>query len=246
MAKKKKRRRPAPRPAVRPEPSPARAERKEEARKEREARIRRSRRRVLLRRLSRVGIVILLAGLIAGFIYWRGGEDRRQNQAAAEAAEKLGCTDVQDLPDEGREHLAANEPPPAYGTTPATSGKHNAGTLPSEPHVYDQPFDQTLESQAVHNLEHAYVIIYYRQEGPDAPPENVVNDLAELANAEDKVLMAPYSTLPEGESIALAAWTHLQTCPTVTDGDANDVLTIARNFVDEFRGGGDAPEPNAA
>jgi hypothetical protein len=242
MAKKKKRRRPAPRPVVRPEPSPARAERKEEARKEREARIRRARRRVLLRRATRVGVVVLLAALIAGFIYWRGGETRRLNQAAAQAAQNLGCSGVRDLPEEGREHLAADEPPPDYGTTPATSGKHNASTLPPEPHVYDQPFDQTLESRAVHNLEHAYVILYYRQDGPDALPEAVVDDLAELANAEDKVLMAPYPTLPEGESIALAAWTHLQTCPKVIPADADDVIAIARGFINEFRGGGDAPE----
>jgi hypothetical protein len=89
MAKKKKRRRPAPRPPARPEPSPARAERKEEARKEREARIRRARRKVLLRRLSRIGVVVLLAGLIAGFIYWRGGENRRLREAAAQAAQRL-------------------------------------------------------------------------------------------------------------------------------------------------------------
>ena len=243
MAKKKKRRRPAPRPAVRTEPSPARAERKEEARKEREARIRRARRKVLLRRLTRVGVVVLLAALIAGFIYWRGGETRRLNQAAAEAAQNLGCSGVEDLPDEGREHLAADEPPPDYGTTPATSGRHNASTLPPDPHVYDQPFDQTLESRAVHNLEHAYVIVYYRQDGPDALPEGVVNELSELANSENKVIMAPHAELPEGQSVALAAWTHLQTCPKVTAADADDVIAIARGFINGFRGGGDAPEP---
>lgn len=243
MAKKKKRRRPPPRPAVRPEPTAARVERKEEARKEREARIRHARRRVLLRRLSRVGIVVVVAALIAVLIYWRGGASRRQRAEAAEAAQRLGCTAIQDLPDEGREHLATGEPPPEYGSTPATSGKHNASTLPPDPHVYDQPFDETLESQAVHNLEHAYVIVYYRQDGDAALAENVVNALAELANGENKVIMAPHPNLPQGESLALAAWTHVQTCPTVTDAD--DVLAVARGFIAEFRGGGDAPEPNA-
>jgi hypothetical protein len=189
-----------------------------------------------------VGIVIVLAGLIAGFIYWRGGETRRANEAAAAAVERLGCTEVQDLPEEGREHLAAGEPPPEYGTTPATSGKHNAATLPADPHVYEQPFDENLEAQAVHNLEHAYVIIYYRQEGDAALAADVVNALADLANGEDKVIMAPHPNLEEGHSLALAAWTHLQTCPRVTEADADDVLAIARGFIRTFRGGGDAPE----
>lgn len=197
----------------------------------------------MLRRLSRVGIVIVLAGLIAGFIYWRGGESRRQSQAAAAAAERLGCTDVQDLPDEGREHLGVGEAPPAYGTTPATSGKHNPATLPPDPHVYDQPFDENLEAQAVHNLEHAYVIIYYRQDGDGAPPKNVVDALAELANSENKVIMAPHANLPDGQSLALAAWTHLQTCPKVTD--ANAAVALAKGFITKFRGGGDAPEPTS-
>lgn len=243
MAKKKKKRRPAPRPTVRPEPSAARAERKEEARKEREARIRRARRRVLLRRLSRVGIVVVLAALIGALIYWRGGESRRQRAQAAEAAERLGCSEIQDVPNEGRDHLATGEPPPDYASTPATSGKHSGSTLPSDPKVYDQPFDETLESQAVHNLEHAYVLIYYRQDGDAALPSNVVDALADLANGENKVLMAPYPSLPDGQSLAFAAWTHLQTCPDVTDADG--AVAVAKGFITEFRGGGDAPEPNA-
>lgn len=244
MAKKKKRRRPAPRPAARPEPSPARAERKEEARKEREARIRRARRKVLLRRLSRIGVVILLAGLIAGFIYWRGGENRRLQEAAAQATQRLECTDVQDLPDEGREHLGAGEPPPQYGSTPATSGRHSAATLGTDIEVFDEPIDTTLEPQAVHSLEHAYVIMYYREGGDAGLPQNVVDALADLARAEDKVIVAPYAELPEGQSLALAAWTHLQTCPRVTDADG--VVAIAKGFINRFRGGGDAPEPTSA
>jgi Protein of unknown function (DUF3105) len=242
VAKKKKRRRPPTRPAQGPEQGSARAVRKEEARKEREARIRRARRRVLLRRLTKVGIVVVLATLIAGFIYWRGGESRRLREQAALGAERLGCGQAQDLPDEGREHLAAGEQPPDYGTTPATSGKHSGSTLPPDPAVYDQPFDTTIESQAVHNLEHGYVIMYYRQDGDAAVPQPTVDALADLANGEDQVLLAPYPDLPQGESLAFAAWTHLQTCPPVTPENTDDVVAVARGFIDEFRDHSDAPE----
>jgi hypothetical protein len=245
VAKKKKRRRPAPRPAVRTEPSPARAERKEEARKEREARIRRARRRVLLRRLSRVGIVVVLATLIAGFIYWRGEESRRQRAEAAEAAERLGCSQVEDLPEEGRQHLAAGEQPPDYATTPGTSGKHNGQPLPADPRVYDQPFDANLEARAVHNLEHGSVLLYYRPQDDAGVPKSVVDALADLANAEDQVILAPYPDLPDEQSLAFAAWTHLRSCPTVTADDADDVIAVARGFIDEYRDHSDAPEAPA-
>jgi hypothetical protein len=245
MAKKKRKRRPPTRPVARTEIGPARAERKEEARKEREARIRRARRRVWLRRLTRVGIVILLGALIAFFVVWSGRADRRLQEAAAAAAESLGCTDIQDLPDEGREHLVAGEPPPDYETTPATSGKHNGATLPADQHVYDQPFDANIEAQAVHNLEHGYVLIYYKQDGPEALSKNVVESLGDLARSEDKVILAPHPELPEGQSLALAAWTHLQTCPNVTD--ANRAVALIKGFINSFRGtAGDAPEANRA
>lgn len=246
MAKKKKRRRPPTRPAIRPEPTSARVERKEEARKEREARIRRARRRVLLRRLSRVGIVLLLAALIGVLIYWRGGESRRQRAEAAEATQRLGCSQVEDLAEEGRQHLAAGEQPPDYGTTPGTSGKHNGSPLPADPRVYDQPFDATLEARAVHNLEHGYVLLYYRSQDDAGVPESVVNALADLANAEDQVILAPYPDLPDEQSLAFAAWTHLRSCPTVTANDADDVIAVARGFIDEFRDHSDAPEAAAA
>jgi Protein of unknown function (DUF3105) len=199
----------------------------------------------VLRRLSRVGIVVVLAGLIAGFIYLRSGEDRRVREAAAQAAQRLGCGDAQDLPDEGREHLAAGEAPPDYGTSPATSGKHNGSPLPPDPAVYDQPFDVALEAQAVHNLEHGYVVMYYRQDGDAALPAPTVDALADLANGEDQVLLAPYPELPEGDSLAFAAWTHLQTCPSVTPQNTDDVVAVARGFINQFKDGSDAPEAPA-
>lgn len=245
MAKKRRRRRPPPRLALSPEQAPARTARKEEARKEREARIRRARRRVLLRRLTRVGIVIVLAGLIAAFVYWNGAADRRMRAAAAAAADRLGCSEVQDPPDEGEGHLAPAEPPPDYGTSPATSGRHNQSPLPSEPQVYDQPFDAALEAQAVHNLEHGYVLLYYRQDGDAAVPNAAVNALADLTNSEDQVILAPYAELPEGQSLAFAAWQHLQTCPQVTPEDTDDVVAVGRGFITRFKDGSDAPEAAA-
>jgi hypothetical protein len=46
-----------------------------------------------------------------------------------------------------------------YPDRPAAAGPHDASPLPPDPHVYAIPVPET---RAVHNLEHAYVIIYYR------------------------------------------------------------------------------------
>ena len=55
---------------------------------------------------------------------------------------------------------------------------------------------------------------------------------------------APYDGLPEGTSVALAAWDQLQTCPgSIT---ADQATTVADGFVEAFACTSNAPEANAA
>ena len=240
--KKRKKKPPSTRPASpsqTPEEAQGRQERKEAARREREARIKRARRRQRTRKLVRWLVVFLVLGLIAGFIWWRGAESRRVLDAAEAAAREIGCEEIQELESQGQGH----EPPYEYTERPATSGAHAPNVLDPAISVYDDPIDQTLEPQAVHNLEHAYVIMYYRNEGPEALPENVRAGLAELAESQDKVILAPFPDLPEGTSLTFAAWRRVQHCPQVNDpGSAEQV---ARGFIQRFRSGGVAPEPTA-
>jgi hypothetical protein len=242
MAKKKrKKRRQPPRPvSPEQESGPARQDRKEQARKEREARMKRARRRQSLRRLTRFAILLAVAGLIAGIVWFANAADRRTLQAASAAAEQLRCGPVQELPNKGREH----QPPFQYSPVPGTSGNHSPQTLDPAVPVYEDPIDDQLEPLAVHSMEHAYVIMYYRQDGPTAPSAEVIEALAGLARDEDKVILAPYYQMPEGRGLAFAAWTRLQTCPKVTDAAA--AVDVAKGFISQFRGGGEAPEPNAA
>ena len=99
------------------------------------------------------------------------------------------------------------------------------------------------ETQAVHNLEHAYVLVYYRDGGPDALPTDVVQALTPPVNAQFKTIMAPFPNLPTGTSFALLAWNKLWTCPaTIT---ADQARTMTSGFIHAFRGTGNAPEPSA-
>ncbi|MGH2695663.1 MAG: DUF3105 domain-containing protein [Actinomycetota bacterium] len=212
--------------------------RKEQARREREQRVRRVRRRRLLRRVGKWAAVLVVLGAVAAFVYVQGAAERRVRAEAAALAERLGCTGVDDTPDEGADHLAPGQPMPEYATRPAASGPHAGAPLPPDPAVYEQPIP---EPQSIHNLEHGYVLIHYREEGEGALPGEVVSELADLAEDEAKVIMARYPDLEPDSSLALVGWTKLQQCPRVTDPD--DAVTLARAFLSE--GASEAPEPGA-
>jgi hypothetical protein len=253
----KKRRRPRQRSAPRPPQGPgtdtstdtadrtrsARAERKGAAREAREAELRRISRGQTIRRAAWfAGVFVVALGL---FLYvTRVGGPKPIPASAFAAATAAGCGPVQTptpVADAiGGQHLAPGAKY-TYRQHPATSGWHDPSPLSPDPHVYDAPVPET---RAVHNLEHAYVLIYYRADGSAALPQDVVSRLATLAKSQNKVIMAPYPDLPEGTSLALAAWDKLWECPaTVTSGQAQ---AIASGFIHAYRGTSNAPEPRAA
>jgi hypothetical protein len=106
--------------------------------------------------------------------------------------------------------------------------------------VYDQPIP---EANAVHNLEHGYVVIYYAASGQNALSDDLRSALQDLVDEEsNKVLMAPYPGLANG--FDLVAWGKLQTFDPPAAANPDDAVTVARSFIDQFRAGGLAPEPN--
>ncbi len=185
----------------------------------------------------------VMAVAAAGVLYFvnRAGAPNPIPDAALAAAESAGCGPVQTPAENapGNLHLAAGESY-TYDQRPATSGYHDPAPLPDTPHVYTSPVSET---NAVHNLEHGFVLIYYQLDGADALASDVVQQLASLAKSEDKVIMAPYPDLPERVSLALAAWNKLWDCPVAVTGDQAN--TIASGFIQAYRGTSNAPEGNA-
>ena len=227
------------RPAVLPGQR-SRAEKKELGRRAREAALKRARRQHAYRRALLIGLVAAVALGVVLFIT-RVAAPGDVPESALRAAQTAGCGDVQTpTTDPQAGHLAQGETL-TYEQRPATSGRHALAPLPPDSHVYTSPVQ---EIAAVHNLEHAYVLIYYRAEGADALPQDVVDELARLAESEDKVIIAPYPSLDEGTSLALAAWNKLWECPSVAG--AAEARTIASGFIEAYRGTGNAPEPGAA
>jgi Protein of unknown function (DUF3105) len=223
----------------------SRQERKEQARRDRERRIREARRRQRMRKLARWGIAAAVVLGVGGFIFWQTQQGQEAEAEAREAANRLNCSPIQTKQDEvdaaaALDQQTLHSPPFAQGRNgvPVTAGSHSS-PLPPDPSVYEQPIP---EENVVHNLEHGYVVIYYEAEGVNALDEELRSQLADVAEGEEKVLLAPYPDL--ADSFDLVAWGKLQTCDPPEDADQDDAATVANFFISEFRSGGLAPEPN--
>ena len=127
-------------------------------------------------------------------------------------------------------------------TTPSRAARRRPGrTAPrsrARPHTYDaasrRPRDRTTRPrspthrtstrspcprpQAVHSLEHAGVILYYRSDGDGAlPGRRRRRAHAGRRTARRTRSSRPTTSSPREPSLALAAWNKLQTCPgTIT------------------------------
>jgi hypothetical protein len=206
----------------------------------------RATRRDAVRRVARLAAATLAIVLVLQLLV-RGDAPQAVSAAALAAGRDAGCggilTPATEAP--GGLHIPPGAPH-QYPQEPATSGPHDPSPLPDTPKVLAQSVSDAAvggalpEGRAVHNLEHAFVIVYYRADGPDALPTGVVDRLAALVRAEDRVLMAPHADLPDGTSLALTAWNKLWSCPaTVTSTQA---ASVARGFIDAYRGTTNAPE----
>jgi Protein of unknown function (DUF3105) len=194
----------------------------------------RRRQRTLVWTLVAVGSLLALVALI-----WFQGRPQAANKpVTAEALQAgrqaAGSRGVQTFPEAGRDHIAANEQADNWNSTPPTSGDHLTAPLP--PGVYDNEQDMRA---LVHNLEHGYVVILYRN-----IPQDRLDQLREFVEARDgsKLVLAPWSGL-EQDGVALAAWRNLETMQRVN-------MDVVQAFVNDFMipvaTRSVAPEPNAA
>lgn len=220
-------------------PTHHRAERKEQARAARdEARRRLERQRRIRRATTLAGVVAVVSVVV--YLVFRTTAPGLVPEETLALARAAGCGDVQ-VPTgsaPGGDHLAAGETA-TYTERPASFGPHETAPLPSSPVVFTQPI---REENAVHNLEHGYVILYYRAEGPEALPEDVLSSLSQIAESQDKVFVAPYPELDEGTSLAMVAWNKVWECPSTLE--AADAATLAGAFIEAYRGTSNAPEGN--
>jgi hypothetical protein len=208
---------------------PARRQNKEEARRARERAIRQYRRRAALRRV--VTLLVVLAVAAAAFYFLtRVGKPKLSKETAA-AATAAKCSGLTEQPDRGRSH----DPPYTYTDHPATSGSHDPN--PAAAGVYSEALP---EEQVVHAMEHGYVVVYYRATGDGAIADNVLTAIENAAEPEAQVIVAPYEQLPDGVTVAFAAWRYDLTCPSgMTPTQATD---LTNGWIKDLRDAGTAPE----
>src|SRR6266498_1319627 len=196
---------------------------------------RRRRNRTIAWTAGVIAVVLVLVGLVV----WQG-RDRSTKltnpsaAALAEATRSAGCGEVRQFKEAGRDHISGSTQPKNWNSQPPTSGDHLGTPLP--PGIYA---DQQDERALVHNLEHGYVVVQYKN-----LPQQQVDLLTRIAEglSGQKFVLAPYDGLP-ADGVALTAWRNLRTC-----NQSN--IDVVSAFVHDFMvpGGGKsvAPEPNAA
>lgn len=183
-------------------------------------------------------VAIALAVLLAYVLVIRAKGPGTIPSSVVAMARTAGCTDLERpvVANPSRDHLSPGQPGDDRDP-PAAAGPHDPSPLEPDPHVRTQPVSET---RAVHNLEHAYVLVYHRPSDEGGPATATIDRLAAIVVEEDRVIMAPYPALPEGTGIALVAWNTRWLCPPSLTPDQAAEITTA--FIDAYRGTTNAPE----
>lgn len=182
-----------------------------------------------------VGAVAVVAVLVLlGAI---GAVTSKDGDSGGEPAAGPGCGMVTDHAIPEGDAAKHADGPIEYDTAPPHGGKHNPTWLPAFQRVIrrDNAPDLVVE-RAVHNLEHAYVVVWY---GEDVSDEELDEVSEAVAGADlSKVLVVPFPGRFDAP-FALTAWGHVQYC------EQPDAASL-RAFWDLHGGpNGDAPEKNA-
>jgi hypothetical protein len=149
--------------------------------------------------------------------------------ASAEPTPLLGFA-TQDL---GRDHVATGSTI-RYAFCPPASGSHwnAAGRAPLQRRIY-QPGDDVTPGNWVHNLEHGYVVIAYRDLLTDDQKAGIQEvfdtanqgPIAAQCNLPNKVIAVPFKDI--NEPFALIAWDRVLLMP---EWDTQTALTFANQW----------------
>jgi hypothetical protein len=151
---------------------------------------------------------------------------------AGVAASEAGCNEVEQFPEQGRDHIDVGADHLPYNSSPPTSGPHY-GT-PADAGFYPNPLPP---EQLVHNLEHGQIVIWYDPSAPESTIDGI-QALVEGGNREaqrsgfvEPLLAAPFDGLEQGFDYALTGWQNLQSCAAYSRAAISDFRT-------EFQGRG--------
>ena len=140
---------------------------------------------------------VVLAAVVGGAAYFllRGGESREES--VAEAMRAAGCTFRTVTGLAAGTHISDPEATPEEWTTfPPTSGPHFGQWV-----IWGDYEEPVRLAEAVHNLEHGGIVMYY---GEDVPEDEVAAVRRFYRDDPTAMLLSPLPRL--GDKIALTAW----------------------------------------
>jgi hypothetical protein len=150
-------------------------------------------------------------------------------------ATSAGCGKVQVISGLARNHVDGQRV--KYSTSPPAGGDHYQTPLPAG--VYDKPLTTSTANpltatsiyRAVHSLEHGAVIVWYKDLS-----SSQVDKLKNAYDGANKVIVAPYPQLKDGDHVALSAWGRLDYCTKMS-------TKVIDAFIKRYRSANSAPEP---
>ena len=162
--------------------------------------------------------VVLAVALLAYPVYLFVDDYRARNatlESIGSTVEAARCDAVVETPATGNQDHVPEGTKVAYTEFPPAFGQHYQAPAPFTKRFYtmsDRPAVETL----VHNLEHGYTMVWYR----DGAPDDVVADLRRAAktfssddfNPADKFIVAPWAEsdggpFPNGKNVVMTRWT---------------------------------------
>ncbi|MDT4996515.1 MAG: hypothetical protein QOD45_583 [Pseudonocardiales bacterium] len=207
--------------------------------------------------------VVLALALLAYPLYLFINDYRASQQSISDigvSAASAGCDPVTENPATGNQQHVPEGTIVKYDQTPPDSGKHYPTPAPFTKRFYtmaDRPAVETL----VHNLEHGYVVVWYR----DTMAKDQVTQLERISktfkdetyNPSEKFIAAPWSDtdgagFPAGKNVVLARWYADPTNPSDTTkqkGIRQSCSVVSGASIKDFMvkyPSTNAPEPNGA
>jgi hypothetical protein len=197
-----------------------------------------------------LGLCVVLALALLSYPIYLVVKDSQASSAALTdlgvAADAAGCD-----PDGTRV---------TYDRTPPDSGPHYASPAPFTKRFYT-PDDRPAVETLVHNLEHGYTVVWYRDSAPQED-KDALAAIAKTFTSEDydpnqKFIAAPWTEadgagFPEGKSVVLTRWTADPSNPTDTtkqQGVRQPCAAVSGAAIESFMQtypSTDSPEPNGA
>ncbi len=147
------------------------------------------------------GVIALVVVLVVLGLLLSGGGTAQVGQQIEPQAPAAG------------EHIQnVTDPHPTYTSNPPTAGYHFV--TPANPGVYTQPLPDEV---TVHNLEHGFVVIHYRQDLDQATVGKLTTLTRELQQQNPCVILEPRAVDKLEVPIAMTAWNWLLKLPSYDD-----------------------------